>query len=84
MLLDAEKCKSGIEIPMAVGANIMGGSGMFFGNAVTPSMSPRMTPWLGGATPGYPSSMSPGKFLFSIIILILNSEFLITLTFLQV
>lgn len=64
LLLDAEKCKAGIEIPMAVGANIMGGSGMLFGNAVTPSMSPRMTPWLGGATPGYQSSMSPGTNIF--------------------
>ncbi|XP_003425653.2 DNA-directed RNA polymerase II subunit RPB1 [Nasonia vitripennis] len=61
LLLDAEKCKQGIEIPMAVGANIMGGTGMFFGNAVTPSMSPQMTPWLGvGATPGYGAAgMSP-------------------------
>lgn len=63
LLLDAEKCKAGIEIPMAVGAGMMGGAGMFFGSAATPSMSPQMTPWNQmGATPGYgASSMSPGE-----------------------
>lgn len=63
LLLDAEKCKSGIEIPMAVGAG-MGTAGMFFGSVtgISNSMSPQMTPWM-GATPGYgASSMSPGKF----------------------
>ncbi|XP_043274363.1 DNA-directed RNA polymerase II subunit RPB1 [Venturia canescens] len=61
LLLDAEKCKAGIEIPMAVGAGVMGGAGMFFGSAATPSMSPQMTPWNQmGSTPGYgASSMSP-------------------------
>ncbi|XP_012276630.1 DNA-directed RNA polymerase II subunit RPB1 [Orussus abietinus] len=61
LLLDAEKCKAGIEIPMAVGGGVMGGAGMFFGSAATPSMSPQMTPWNQmGATPGYgASSMSP-------------------------
>nr|XP_033326312.1 DNA-directed RNA polymerase II subunit RPB1-like [Megalopta genalis] len=59
LLLDAEKCKAGIEIPMAVGAGVMGTAGMFFGSVATPSMSPQMTPWM-GATPGYgASSMSP-------------------------
>ncbi|PBC25443.1 DNA-directed RNA polymerase II subunit RPB1 [Apis cerana cerana] len=59
LLLDAEKCKVGIEIPMAVGAGVMGTAGMFFGSVATPSMSPQMTPWM-GATPGYgASSMSP-------------------------
>ncbi|KAL1464908.1 hypothetical protein WDU94_004513 [Cyamophila willieti] len=40
LLLDAEKCKDGIEIPLATG--MMGGpAGMFFGSAATPSsMSP--------------------------------------------
>lgn len=62
LLLDAEKCKSGIEIPMAVGAGMMGTAGMFFGSVTgMSSMSPQMTPWM-GATPGYgASSMSPGK-----------------------
>lgn len=64
MLLDAEKCKVGIEIPMAVGAGVMGTAGMFFGSVATPSMSPQMTPWM-GATPGYgASSMSPGMHIF--------------------
>ncbi|XP_066583647.1 DNA-directed RNA polymerase II subunit RPB1 [Prorops nasuta] len=59
LLLDSEKCKAGIEIPMAVGASVMGAAGMFFGSVATPSMSPQMTPWM-GATPGYgASSMSP-------------------------
>ncbi|XP_078050939.1 RNA polymerase II subunit RpII215 [Augochlora pura] len=59
LLLDAEKCKAGIEIPMAVGVGVMGTAGMFFGSVATPSMSPQMTPWM-GATPGYgASSMSP-------------------------
>lgn len=60
LLLDAEKCKAGIEIPMNVGAGVMGG-GMFFGSAATPSMSPHMTPWNQGATPAYVSSWSPGN-----------------------
>lgn len=64
LLLDAEKCKVGIEIPMAVGAGVMGTAGMFFGSVATPSMSPQMTPWM-GATPGYgASSMSPGMHIF--------------------
>jgi DNA-directed RNA polymerase II subunit RPB1 len=60
LLLDAEKCKAGIEIPMNIGAGMMGG-GMFFGSAATPSMSPHMTPWNQGATPAYVSSWSPGN-----------------------
>ncbi|XP_032684491.1 DNA-directed RNA polymerase II subunit RPB1 [Odontomachus brunneus] len=60
LLLDAEKCKAGIEIPIAVGAGVMGSAGMFFGSVPgISSMSPQMTPWM-GATPGYgASSMSP-------------------------
>ena len=60
MLLDAEKCKAGIEIPM--GAVGIGGTGMFFGSAATPSTSPSHTPWNNGATPnfGSQSAWSPG------------------------
>ena len=46
LLLDAEQCKHGIEIPMNVGG--MGGmGGMFFGAAQSPgqAMTPGMTPW---------------------------------------
>lgn len=46
LLLDAEKCKQGIEIPLNIGAGM--GAGMFYGGAVgTPQMgmSPQMTPW---------------------------------------
>lgn len=69
LLLDAEKCKAGIEIPIAVGAGVMGSAGMFFGSVPgISSMSPQMTPWM-GATPGYgASSMSPGKFYILIFI----------------
>ena len=35
LLLDAEECKYGIEIPMNIGAGMMGG-GMFFGAAASP------------------------------------------------
>merc|ERR1719266_192151 len=54
LLLDTEKCKYGIEIPMNVGG--MGGmGGMFFGAAQSPgqAMTPGMTPWQDGATPAY-------------------------------
>ncbi|XP_059081445.1 DNA-directed RNA polymerase II subunit RPB1-like [Tigriopus californicus] len=63
LLLDAEKCKYGIEIPMNVGGGgIMGGGGMFFGSAASPSaaMTPGMTPWAEGATPAYGAAWSPG------------------------
>lgn len=52
LLLDSEKCKMGIAIPQAHGGDLMT-SGMFFGSAATPSMSPggAMTPWNQGATP---------------------------------
>lgn len=52
LLLDAEKCKMGIAIPQAQGGDLMS-SGMFFGSAATPSMSPggAMTPWIQSATP---------------------------------
>lgn len=61
LLLDAEKCKMGMPIPQAQGAEAT--SGMFFGSAATPSMSPSgaMTPWTQGATPfiGSASAWSP-------------------------
>ena len=45
LLLDAEKCKLGIEIPMNMGAGgMMGGGGMFFGSVASPSGA--------GMTPG--------------------------------
>ncbi|ELU15060.1 hypothetical protein CAPTEDRAFT_170227 [Capitella teleta] len=71
LLLDAEKCKHGMEIPTHIGAGM--GAGMFFGaGASSPSSnmgSPQMTPWghdqstpipVGGAnSPSYsPSSPS--------------------------
>ncbi|CAB0039622.1 unnamed protein product [Trichogramma brassicae] len=75
LLLDAEKCKQGIEIPLDPDANILGSTGIFFSSASTPSMSPSgfKTPWL-GETPGYGgigmspslgSGMTPGGACFS-------------------
>ncbi|XP_070388378.1 DNA-directed RNA polymerase II subunit RPB1 [Dermacentor albipictus] len=63
LMLDAEKCKYGIEIPMNL-PGMMGslcGPGVFFGSAATPmaGMSPQMTPWATGATPAYGSGWSP-------------------------
>lgn len=59
LLLDADKCKDGIAIPQATGADILS-SGMFFGTAATPSMSPHMTPWTHAGTPyGATSAWSP-------------------------
>merc|ERR1719509_256838 len=62
LLLDAEKCKFGIEIPMNIGGGI-GGGGMFFDSVNSPTsagMTPGMTPWADGATPAYGSVWSPG------------------------
>merc|ERR1719431_2203794 len=59
LLLDAEQCKSGIEIPMNVGAGMGGMGGMFFDSAASPgqAMTPGMTPWAEGATPAYGGSV---------------------------
>ncbi|XP_015787229.1 DNA-directed RNA polymerase II subunit RPB1 [Tetranychus urticae] len=68
MLLDPEKCKYGIEIPMHP-VGMMAGPGMF---AAADSPSASMTPWMQGATPGYQTSyggvgasMTPGGAAFS-------------------
>ncbi|KAL0179545.1 hypothetical protein M9458_024987, partial [Cirrhinus mrigala] len=56
LLLDAEKCKYGMEIPTNIpGISVAGPTGMFFGSAPSPmsGMSPAMTPWNTGATPAY-------------------------------
>uniref|UniRef100_A0A8C3N8R1 DNA-directed RNA polymerase subunit n=1 Tax=Geospiza parvula TaxID=87175 RepID=A0A8C3N8R1_GEOPR len=75
LLLDAEKCKHGMEIPSALpGLGVGGPTGMFFGSAPSPmgGMSPAMTPWNQGATPAYGawspsvgSGMTPGGAGFS-------------------
>uniref|UniRef100_A0A669Q9Y2 DNA-directed RNA polymerase subunit n=1 Tax=Phasianus colchicus TaxID=9054 RepID=A0A669Q9Y2_PHACC len=75
LLLDAEKCKHGMEIPSAIpGLGVGGSTGMFFGSAPSPmgNMSPAMTPWNQGATPAYGawspsvgSGMTPGGAGFS-------------------
>lgn len=55
LLLDAEKCKLGMEIPHT---SIMGTALMFYGPGATPSMSPSRTPWQSG-TPAYNEWGSP-------------------------
>lgn len=65
MLLDAEKCKYGIEIQSTMGPGLIGGAGMFFGAVSTPStLSPSRTPWPHSGTPHHPqwSPAGPGKF----------------------
>lgn len=58
-----------------MGPGMMGGVGIMFGSAATPSMSPQRTPWTQGQTPGYGSSWSPGTYYFSsVIILFLLTE----------
>ncbi|PAV61603.1 hypothetical protein WR25_03126 isoform F [Diploscapter pachys] len=72
LVLDAEKCKLGMEIPQNFGAGNIG-IGFGFG-AQSPSssmMSPAQTPWNSGVTPGYggaawsPAGMTPGGAGFS-------------------
>lgn len=61
LLLDAEKCKFGIEMSSTMGTGLMGGSGMFFGSGATPStMSPSQTPsW--SNTPQHPDWSPSGQ-----------------------
>uniref|UniRef100_UPI00358E2B84 DNA-directed RNA polymerase II subunit RPB1 isoform X2 n=1 Tax=Myxine glutinosa TaxID=7769 RepID=UPI00358E2B84 len=75
LLLDADKCKQGMEIPTNLGALGLGApTGMFFGAVGSPTagMSPAMTPWNQGVTPAYGawspaigSGMTPGGAGFS-------------------
>uniref|UniRef100_A0A6M2DJ97 DNA-directed RNA polymerase subunit n=1 Tax=Xenopsylla cheopis TaxID=163159 RepID=A0A6M2DJ97_XENCH len=61
LLLDADKCKNGIDIANTLGGAI--GDIGFFGIATTPSASPRMTPWSQGATPAHgASAWSPNQY----------------------
>ncbi|ALC48227.1 RpII215 [Drosophila busckii] len=71
LLLDAEKCRFGIEIPNSLGSSMLGGAAMFIGGGSTPSMTPPMTPWATYHTPryfpppGHVSAMTPGGPSFS-------------------
>ncbi|XP_071451933.1 DNA-directed RNA polymerase II subunit RPB1 [Hetaerina americana] len=62
LLLDSDKCRGGIEIPLMLGAGMMlGTGGMMFANAATPTSSPYRTPWLMSSSPDYRNmSWSPG------------------------
>ena len=54
LLLDAEKCKQGIDILLSIGADM--GTGLFFGSAaiiLMAGMNPQMTPWNILSTPAY-------------------------------
>lgn len=65
LLLDAEKCKYGIEIQSTMGPDLMSGTGMFFGAGSTPStLSPSRTPWMMSGTPQHVawSPNNPGLF----------------------
>lgn len=62
LLLDAEKCRFGIEIPNSLGSSMLGGAAMFIGGGSTPSMTPPMTPWVNCHTPRYFSPPGHGKF----------------------
>jgi len=61
LLLDAEKCRFGIEIPNTLGNSMLGGAAMFIGGGSTPSMTPPMTPWANCNTPRYFSPPGHGK-----------------------
>ncbi|EDV95382.1 DNA-directed RNA polymerase II subunit RPB1 [Drosophila grimshawi] len=71
LLLDAEKCRFGIEIPNSLGSSMLGGAAIFMGGGSTPSMTPPMTPWVNCHTPryfsppGHVSAMTPGGPSFS-------------------
>lgn len=71
LLLDAEKCKHGMEMGgLTVGMGV--GGGMYFGVG-TPSMTPLMTPWSNQNTPGYGSSVwSPGQGKHSLRLIVLQ------------
>lgn len=59
LLLDAEKCKDALEIPIGP---VDAEGGLFLGEA-TPSSSPQGTPWSNSSTPGYGIPWSPGWYL---------------------
>ncbi|VDD92561.1 unnamed protein product [Enterobius vermicularis] len=59
LVLDADKCKLGMEIQVGSLLNTGGG---FFGGGASPassSMSPAQTPWNAGTTPAYGAAWSP-------------------------
>lgn len=65
LLLDAEKCKYGIEMQSTMGPGLIGGTGMFFGAGTTPStMSPQHTPWQQSNTPHHPEWSPPNHCKF--------------------
>lgn len=65
LLLDAEKCKYGIEIQNTLGPGPFGATGMYFGSATPSTLSPGRTPW-STQTPSHPeaSPMGPSNYYF--------------------
>ncbi len=64
LLLDAEKCKLGMEIPTNLLGPMAGaGGGLFFAGGQSPGSSslssPAATPWAAGTTPAYGAAWSP-------------------------
>lgn len=68
LLLDAEKCKYGIEIQSTMGPGPFGAAGMYFGAATPSTLSPSRTPWL-SATPHHAewSPSGPRTYLCTIL-----------------
>ncbi|KAK3889972.1 hypothetical protein Pcinc_006051 [Petrolisthes cinctipes] len=74
LVLDTNKCKLGMEIPMP-GSGMMMGGGIFGSASPSSGMTPAQTPWASGATPsmspcsswtpGVGSGMTPGGPSFS-------------------
>lgn len=77
LLLDAEKCKFGVEIQGSLGPGPFGGTGMYFGAGATPStLSPGRTPWL-QQTPSHPeaSPMGPSTYLYYLLYYVIAACF---------
>lgn len=81
LLLDAEKCRYGIEIPSTLGASLLASSAMFFGASATPSMSPPRTPWVQCGTPRYFSPSGPSKYFIRMTIPKIIMEYIYVMIF---
>lgn len=60
MLLDAEKCKDALEIPIGP----VDAEGALYLGDTTPSASMQATPWSNAGSPGYGVPWSPSKCYF--------------------
>ena len=62
MLLDAEKCRYGIETANTLGSSVVGGAAMSFGAVATDTMSPPRNYRVVCGTPKYLSPSGQSKF----------------------